>query len=329
MRLAQTDLEGVVRFLGEAESVQGEEPFPPETLAALRRLVPCDAVAYEEQDRVQQQVLWFAEDPVCDGGQPTVDYWDIRQDYPPCHHQDLTGNFHAVKLSDFMSRRELWDSRIYAEFLRPLGIEHGILVGLDAPLSHTKVFLFDRSGGRDFTERDRVLLDLLRPHLANLYHAAQTRRRLRTALALLEHMEAPVVLVERGNRIAFASPAARDLLTRYWGTETRLPEQVVAWLQQDRSVPGGPLPVERNGRLLLVHRTKDGLLLEERQAQPRLTPRERQILELVASGETNAQIAARLWLSVGTVRRHLENIFAKLGVHTRTAAAAYVHRSHG
>lgn len=217
MRLAQTELEGVVRFLGEAGSVQGEEPFPPETLGALRRLVPCDVVSYNELDRVQQRELWYGEDPVCDGGQPTVDYWDICQDYPPCHHQDLTGDFHAVKLSDFMSRRELWDSRIYAEWCRPLGFEHEILVGLDAPLSHTKVFLFDRSGGRDFTERDRVLLDLLRPHLANLYRAARARRRLRTALALLEHMEAAVVLVERGNRIAFASPAARDLLRGIWG----------------------------------------------------------------------------------------------------------------
>jgi DNA-binding NarL/FixJ family response regulator len=329
MRLSQTDLEGIMRFLGEAGSVHGDEPFPPETLAALRRLVPCDGVAYCELDRVQQRLLAIEEDPFGDGGAQPADFWNLRHDYPPCHHQELTGDFHAVKLSDFMSSRELRNSRIYTEWCRPCEFEHEIIVGLDAPLSHTKVFLFDRSGGRDFTERDRALLDLLRPHLANLHHGAQTRRRLRAALAFLESMEAAVVLVERGDRIAFASPAARDLLARYFGSETRLPEQVSAWLRQDRSVHGAPLPVERNGRSLLIHRTNDGLLLEERQAQPRLTPREREILDLVAQGETNAQIAASLWLSVGTVRRHLENIFAKLGVHTRTAAAAYVHRPYG
>jgi LuxR family maltose regulon positive regulatory protein len=37
---------------------------------------------------------------------------------------------------------------------------------------------------------------------------------------------------------------------------------------------------------------------------------------------TNAEIAERLWLSPGTVRRHLENVYRKLGVHTRTAALA-------
>jgi hypothetical protein len=158
-----------------------------------------------------------------------------------------------------MGSRELRNSRTYAEWCRPFGFEHEIIVGLDAPLSHTKVFLFDRSGSRDFNERDRALLDLLRPHFANLYRAAHTRRRLRAALALLESMEAAMVLVERGDRIAFASPAAHDLLARYFGSGTRLPEQVVAWLRQDQSVHGESLAVERNGRSLLIHRTKDAL----------------------------------------------------------------------
>jgi DNA-binding NarL/FixJ family response regulator len=47
------------------------------------------------------------------------------------------------------------------------------------------------------------------------------------------------------------------------------------------------------------------------------------VLELVAEGLTNGEIAARLVISRGTVRRHLENVFEKLNVHTRTAAAAY------
>ena len=56
------------------------------------------------------------------------------------------------------------------------------------------------------------------------------------------------------------------------------------------------------------------------EASERLTRREREVIHLVAEGLTNAQIAAHLWISAGTVRRHLENAFAKLGVHTRTAA---------
>ena len=55
-----------------------------------------------------------------------------------------------------------------------------------------------------------------------------------------------------------------------------------------------------------------------------LTQREHQVVLLVAEGLTNAEIAQKLWISPGTVRRHLENVFAKLGVHTRTAAVARV-----
>jgi DNA-binding NarL/FixJ family response regulator len=57
-----------------------------------------------------------------------------------------------------------------------------------------------------------------------------------------------------------------------------------------------------------------------------LTDREREVLSLVASGETNRQIAAALGISEHTVARHLSNIFDKLGVASRTAASAFAHR---
>jgi DNA-binding NarL/FixJ family response regulator len=52
-----------------------------------------------------------------------------------------------------------------------------------------------------------------------------------------------------------------------------------------------------------------------------LTPREREVLGLVAEGKTNAEIAQALFLSVGTVKIHVEHIIAKLGVSDRTQAA--------
>jgi DNA-binding NarL/FixJ family response regulator len=51
-----------------------------------------------------------------------------------------------------------------------------------------------------------------------------------------------------------------------------------------------------------------------------LTPRQWELLRLIASGNTNIQIARGLGLSEGTVRTHLENIFARLDVSNRTAA---------
>ena len=54
-----------------------------------------------------------------------------------------------------------------------------------------------------------------------------------------------------------------------------------------------------------------------------LSAREIEVLKLVAGGKTNHAIAAELFLSVRTVDRHVSNIFDKLGVHSRTAAASY------
>jgi DNA-binding NarL/FixJ family response regulator len=53
---------------------------------------------------------------------------------------------------------------------------------------------------------------------------------------------------------------------------------------------------------------------------PRLTPRQKDLLRLLAAGHTNAQIARRLGISEATVRTHLENIYGRLHVSSRTAA---------
>ena len=56
-----------------------------------------------------------------------------------------------------------------------------------------------------------------------------------------------------------------------------------------------------------------------------LSAREREVLALVAAGRTNREIATELMISPHTVGRHLENIFAKLGVTTRAAATAHAY----
>jgi DNA-binding NarL/FixJ family response regulator len=236
------------------------------------------------------------------------------------------GGFGAVKISDFLTRRELRRTGVYNLMLKPFGVEDSLVLRLRIPpRGILRVFGFDR-GGPGFSVRDRAVLELLHPHLIRLRHASESRRRLREALALHESTRAAVVLLEADDRVAFASTAARELLDRYLGESgVGLPDTVASWLRERRrAATGEPLRIDADGRALVVELVDGALLLEEQRWMPQLTPREREILDLVAEGRTNAEIAERLWVSRGTVRKHLDNIYAKLGVHTRTAAAAFV-----
>ncbi len=69
-------------------------------------------------------------------------------------------------------------------------------------------------------------------------------------------------------------------------------------------------------------------LLDDRAAPGGLTAREVEVLRLVAAGSSNPEIAAALVLSEKTVARHMSNIFTKLDVRTRTAAAAFAYEQH-
>ena len=64
----------------------------------------------------------------------------------------------------------------------------------------------------------------------------------------------------------------------------------------------------------------------ERPRSRRLTERELEVLHLVDEGRTNAEIARILWVAPSTVRKHLENAYAKLGVSSRTEATALLRR---
>ncbi|HEX7254670.1 MAG TPA: helix-turn-helix transcriptional regulator [Gaiellaceae bacterium] len=325
--LSTKDAERLLRFVAEAEGVGGDQPFTPELLAELGLLIAADSVAYNELDRVRRRNLFYVERAPDEEEDPGIDpdtFWDIViEEHPVCLAQQR-GRFDALKLSDFVSRRELRGMRVYDIWLRPYGFEHELSVAIPSPLWHTKTLMFNRSGGRDFTERDRLLLDLLQPHLARLWHAARTRRLLGAALAELEHAHesesSGVVLLSVAGDVEFASPPARRLLTDYFGAETGavLPSEIAGWLERGSE----PLLHRRDGRELTVERVEHALHLRERQVEADLTARELEVLAWVARGKTNAQIAELLWLAPSTVRKHLENVYAKLGVNTRTAAAA-------
>ena len=252
MQPQRADLEGILGFLADVASLDFDELYPPEVLASLQGLVPCDDVTYQEADlHAKSFRVVVGIGPEDDADEVDV-YWAVAP-CPISEYRARTGDLSTLRMSDLINQRRYHELPIFREYFHPAGVDSMIDVGLPAaPGWHRSFILFRGTGARDFTERDRAVLEMLRPHFQSLEARAALRRRLSEVNAALD-------------------------------------------------VDG-----------------KFGACAE-------LTPREREIVWLVAEGKTNAQIAQELWVAPSTVKKHLEHVYDKLGVGRRTAAARLVH----
>jgi NarL family two-component system response regulator LiaR len=102
----------------------------------------------------------------------------------------------------------------------------------------------------------------------------------------------------------------------------------IGYLLKDVSAEelGAAIRAAAAGRPTLAPEAAEALIQSARGREPQpgddLTPREREVLRLMADGLNNQQIADRLVLSVATVKSHVSNVLSKLGVATRTEAVS-------
>jgi DNA-binding CsgD family transcriptional regulator len=338
-RLRSSDFEAMLAFVGEAQAVEGPEPFTSDLLVQLGALVSCELVSFEEVNLVERVLHARVSSINRSVFSPTDieslsdEAWALMSASPVAVYRARTGDFGMAKWSDLFGRRQ----RLRHD-VQP-GLCHVELasVWLAPSLVH-KISLNFSSDERDFTERDRLVINVLRPHFIALYRAAGVRRFLAAALAGLERSSDDegrgVLLRGRDGSLDFASPKATALLTAYFGASgARLPPELETWIElqakrPDRSTtaPASPFAVARNGHRLVVNAAGPGLsvLLLHEEAAPvaALTPREWDVMRCVAAGKSNTEIGTFLWIAPTTVRKHLENIYEKLGVHSRTAAVS-------
>jgi len=205
------------------------------------------------------------------------------------------------------------------------------------------------SGGVDYVTKPikpKEVLARMGVHLKG----ARERRQARSALDAFGY--ATITVRASDGSLMWQTPLARELLERYCGTAApQTPVPVLAWLrtslrrlaQQGESARPDNLIIERgatrltfrlhqqmgdsdataeDGEWLIVMReVSDTAVIEAMSLSFKLTPREAEVLYWVVKGKTNKDIGDILGSSPMTVKKHLERVFVKLGVETRTAAA--------
>jgi DNA-binding NarL/FixJ family response regulator len=329
--LAERDVKALLSVVAELAALDDALPFPPHLLQRAGELMGGADASYSELDRLRQRSIFQAssdgyesDDSDEDG---TRDYFRLAHEHPVCSRRTHTDDWTSVfMVSDFSSQRNFERTQIWNELYREEHVRYWMDVGIAPTGPQTRVFIFTR-GDHDFDERDRLVLELLQPHLQRRYDETRAAAESAEALAAFEdgRTEAfhDIVLCSNRGVIEFASSRSRQLLATYFGqTNGCLPRGLRDAVRDARS-----LSVERDGRRLMVRATRSAgmllLLLGEQDARlDRLTRRQREILEHVASGATDAAVGAALGVAGATVKKHLEQIYERLGVHSRTAAAA-------
>jgi DNA-binding CsgD family transcriptional regulator len=271
-------------------------------------------------------------------------------EHPLLVHYRNTGDERPRTISDVCGRREFHRLRLYAELYRPLGIEDQLVLGIRAAGSRVMGFSFSRESP-SFSERDRLLLDLFRPHvLAAQANARQLERSGFTIEALLggiEEEHVGVLVVDARGHVVSGTRRAWHWLRLYLDSRASpsrgLPDSLLRWFRATASrlfapgqvpIPPAPLTVDRSGGRLIVRLMYQAeperavlTMREEVSSSPGpfderlpLTPREAQVLEWIAKGKSNRDIATILDIRIATVKKHLERVFDKLDCDSRTGA---------
>lgn len=196
-----------------------------------------------------------------------------------------------------------------------------------------------RVGGADYV-RKPVNVDEL---LARVAAHIDTGRAIQASLAGLEASGRLMMATDRAGRLRWCSPAAASAIAALqpgWRDDAgTLPEAMVRAVMRllaIRDVPGASVKLEPPSDLelaLVSHYRADELLIRLTEAGPEadtaklrdtlsLTRREAEVLLWVSYGKPNRVIGDILNISPRTVHKHLERIFDKLGIETRSAAAA-------
>jgi len=351
--LSTSDLALVTDVVESVADLRSRDDLFLAMLAGIVRAVPCSVATVTEVDPSADRVAYWADPASFDppeGSQQLLA--ELANEHPVISYMAKTGDGSVRAISDFWSSEQYHASRLYRDLYAPMGVEHQVAFGLPVPLPVVLGVVVNRAPGeKDFSARDRAVLDALRPQLALAWRNTRDQERL---LGLLDAASAAagqlgwgvIVLSDPPEEL---TPGAFQTLEHAFGRARAgscLPPRVARWAAGQAAVHGDPhglvqrrpLSTEADGRRVVVQYLAAGtrhpgaiVVREERRSEIRhsfeslgLTKREAEIVRLVTLGESNMAIAQTLSVAPGTVKKHLDNVYTKLGVRSRGALTAFV-----
>ncbi|MFN0152953.1 MAG: LuxR C-terminal-related transcriptional regulator [Gaiella sp.] len=334
--LRSGDLAHALELVRRVNDATDPDDFAEAATAGLRELIACDFAAYSEINLRAGRTIVFT-DPR-DVKRVDADEAFARNvhEHPVAVYYATHNGGPALRMSDLISTRAFRRTALFDELFRPVSGNYLLTCPLPVPRGLVVGFALLRTR-RDFTEGERALLDLMTPHLAHAYQDSFARSALEAAAG---PGEAPLLVLDRSRALLYATPTATEILERVLSFTVdgsgALPTIIRDWM--NGRAPQR-LVVVANGRRLNVNALGTrpaALLLSDSPATPTatelralgLTPREGQVLALLSEGLTNAGIAGALVISPRTVKKHLENVYGKLGVSTRAAAVSAALSAH-
>ena len=244
MRLSHREYDQALDLVAQAALADGKQPFEQPVIERALRLVRADHAGYFEFSGHREpspETDFYVQKPsdgpevdwVSDSVLETIDSW-------PLLDPKVGGSPIPLKLSDFLTIAELKRNPWYQAIQRPAGIGFEMKLWLSAPCSTVRGFFFVRDPTRcDFTEQERSILALLRPHLSSIRERWQRRH----APPLITKRETEILhLVAKGmtnNEIATSLVISRATVRAhlehiYSKLDVHTRTAAVAWLNEIR-----------------------------------------------------------------------------------------------
>lgn len=328
----------VLTAAAELIDIRHDADFPTSVLAIIHSVIPCDIISYNEVDFATGDanaavfpLRWNSQ-----MGRLMPTFERVVHHHPIASHIDATGCRTALRFEDVISEQELFDNPFYVDFLHGLmGLRHQLVLALPSPAWLSFGVALSRGPGHRFTDREVTLLDALGPHIVHNYRRFELERsQVSLAHAAAEEGWAAVSVDSDGTVLKVDGDAGPD-----YEAGQRVPEHVRPLFREPHresrrrdgslSMAGhagrGSIRVHPTGGsdyLLLVR--QGGSDLRTSLGSRGFTPRQADVAEQLLVGGTNDDIARRLAISTGTVRKHLEVLYRGLGVHDRSSAIAQI-----